>query len=166
MAQTYPKYVRLADHLSRGMRADLNSGFSLSGYNVVESPDEETEAEAAAFVKRELAAGRMEGASKAEFDEVHPDLLDTLGYEVERKVSLPIAPQEGHIQREVRGAHRAMRAGRSTEAGESAFEADEARREALIEDAKEAESGSKRGKKAKAGAEASQDDSAGSAGQQ
>lgn len=166
---SYPKYVRLADHLSRGMRADIQSGFSISGLDVVEAPDQEASPRQAAFVKRELAAGRLEAASKAEFDEVHPDLLETLGYEVERKVTVTATPQEAHVQREARKAGAALRASRESASSEDAYAADEERRAATIEAQQEAEKGSggsKKSKKAQARAEAAEADAEAAEGQQ
>lgn len=137
-----PKYVRLAEHLTRGMRADLNSGFSIAGYDVVEMPDKDEEPERYKFVKGELNVGRMEAASKAEYEEVHPDLYDSLGIEVERPtltVAAPV-PQETQIQAAAQKAGRKVRQGRST-TPEDVLSADEERRKAAIKASKAFEKG-------------------------
>lgn len=159
----YPKYIRLADHLTRGMRADINSGFSIAGYDVKEAPDQEDYPEQAAFVKRELSAGRLEQASKAEYDEVHPDIYAELGIEVERKIVVEGTVQEAHVQAAAMKAHRAVKAGRQVES-EDEVAADEERRAALIEEAQEATKGSKKGRKGSKGADESSEGSEGSQG--
>lgn len=129
-----PKFVRLADHLSRGMRADINSGFSIAGLDVVPMPDKEDNPEAYAYVKREISAGRLESASQAEYDEVHPDVYAALGVEVKREAVVQVAPpQETAIQAEALKAGRAIRASRQAQSDEDGFDADQERREALLE---------------------------------
>lgn len=137
-----PKYVRLADHLTRGMRADLNSGFSIAGYDVVEMPNKDDEPEKYKFVKGELNVGRMEAASKAEYEEVHPDLYDSLGIAVERPTLTvqAAAPQETQIQAAAQKAGRKVRQGRAT-TPEDVLEADEERRKAAIKASKAFEKG-------------------------
>lgn len=150
-----PKYVRLADHLTRGMRADLDSGFSIAGFDVVEMPDKDEEPDRYRFVKGEIAVGRMEGASKAEYDEVHPDLYDSLGIEVERPTMTvqAAAPQETQIQAVAQKAARKVREGRAVES-EDVLEADEERRKAAISAQKALEKGEgKKSRKAAAEAE-------------
>jgi hypothetical protein len=147
-----PKYVRLADHLTRGMRADLNSGFSIAGFDVVEMPDKEEEPEQYKFVRSEIASGRLEQASKAEYEEVHPDLYADLGVEVERPalvVQAAPAVQETHIQAAAAKGARKVRAARA-EVSEDALEADEARREAAIAAQKAQASGSPKRRKSAA----------------
>lgn len=127
-----PKFVRLADHLTRGMRADLNSGFSIAGLDVVAMPDPDEEPEQYAYVKGEINTGRLESASQAEYDEVHPDIYGELGYEVEApKVTTTNTVQETEVQRVAARATRKVRANRAV-SGESYEEVDEARRLAVI----------------------------------
>jgi hypothetical protein len=150
-----PKYVRLNDALSRGMRADLNSGFSIAGLDVQPMPDQDEEPRRYDYVRSELRAGRLEGASKAEYDEVHPDVLKDMGVKVERTVKVEAPPvQESHIQREARKARRKILASRDTgEAAEAALEADEERRAAAVK-AQRAKGGTKASRKAAADAAA------------
>lgn len=68
---TDPKFVRLTSRLRHGIRADVRgSGWSIAGLDVKEFPSDPT---AAAFARMELNAGRLEPASKAEFEEAHPE---------------------------------------------------------------------------------------------
>lgn len=153
------KYVRLADHLARGMRADLTSGFSISGFNVVEMPDKDEQPRAYEFVKAEIAAGRMEEASKAEFDEVHPDLIEAAGGKVERPtVATASSFQETHIQDAARKARQKVTARREgAPLSEAALEADEERRKAALKAQKAAEKGSSKGRGSKAAQKAAED---------
>lgn len=70
MATELPKYVRLSPRLSRGCLVDLNSGFSISGLDVVETPDRKKSPLAGRFIKSKLNQGVLEPASKAEYEEV------------------------------------------------------------------------------------------------
>jgi hypothetical protein len=125
------KFVRLRDDLARGGRYDLASGWGISGYDVKEMPDEEGEPQAFAFVSGEIRAGRIEPASRAEYDEVHPDLAAALGFSPTKEDgSKPF--QERAVQREARKGHTKVKAKRNAEAAVDAFEADEARRKATI----------------------------------
>lgn len=64
-----PKYVRLSERGSRGICADVKgSGWSISGKDVLPFPKEQA---AKSFVKQMLNSGRLEPASKAEWEEVH-----------------------------------------------------------------------------------------------
>lgn len=62
-----PKYVRLREDLAGGICADIYSGWSIAGYDVLAFPTDQLPAE---FVQGKLRAGILESASKAEFDEV------------------------------------------------------------------------------------------------
>lgn len=94
------QYVRLAKRLEKGIVADLDSGWSIAGLDVRQVPAKEDNPLAAKFVKKALADGRLEAASKAEWDEVH----DTEAVEREavegRKRAGHVNSQEAHIQRE------------------------------------------------------------------
>lgn len=142
-----PKYVRLADHLTRGLRADINSGWSIAGFDVRPMPDKEEEPNSYAYVKGELNAGRLEGASKAEYEEAHPDLLTS-----DEEDSRPY--QEREVQRAAQSVHRKIRARRSGEEATSAYEVDEARRKAVLKSQKAGDkAGSRRGSQSAAEAE-------------
>lgn len=107
------QYVRLANRLSDRIVADLDSGWSIAGLDVRKAPDKETDPRAAKFVKKALADGRLEPASKAEWDEVH----DNEGVEREALDQRPRAgvvnSQEAHIQREAEKKRKAIAEGRN-----------------------------------------------------
>lgn len=152
-----PKYVRLADHLVHGMRADLVSGFSIAGYDVVEMPDSEEDEDAYRYVKAELAAGRVEQASKAEYDEVHPNVYADLGVDVEvPKTVVQAGPQvqETHVQRHATALNKRIAASRAEDSEDE--DAENERREALIAQQKAAGSGKSSTKTRRAAAKAAQ----------
>lgn len=63
-----PSYVRLAVRLNRGILCDINgSGWAISGLDVLPFPKDR---QAARYVTAELNSGKLEPASKAEYDEV------------------------------------------------------------------------------------------------
>lgn len=96
MANSDPKYVRLSNRLSFGMQADVDgSGWSISGLDVKEFPSGEA---AARYVRKMLRDGKLEPASRAEFDEVQE------GNKTVEKVS----HQESQVQGEAMRAHRAL----------------------------------------------------------
>jgi hypothetical protein len=124
VASKLPKYVRLRSDL-RG-RYDTFSGFSVTGLDVKEVPDEETHPNTCAFIRAELSAGRLEGASKAEYDEAHPDL----GGDVVPTDSAPV--QERAIRTAAAEVNAKIRNRRATGEEMTAHEADEARRKAVL----------------------------------
>lgn len=144
-----PDYIRLADHMVTGLVVDMETGWSISGYDVQPFPEDR---EQARFVKRRINAGIIEPATKAEFDEAHPDVEeDEDEVAAERMVRLVQAAQgrggtQEHVirEREGRGAAKLQRArarakaeeeGYDLEDGQDAdFAADQARREAIVSD--------------------------------
>jgi len=119
-----PKYVRLRTGLNG--RYDLNSGWGISGLDVKEMPDKEVRPRAYAFVKGELNAGRLEGASKAEFDETQVEL---------------VSPEDGlyqerAIQERAQAQHAKIMARRAGRTETDAASADEARRKAILKQQK------------------------------
>lgn len=95
-----PKYVRLSNRLSYGMQADVDgSGWSISGLDVKEFPSSDG---AARYVRKMLRDGKLEPASRAEFDEVQE------GNKAVEKVS----HQESQVQGEAMRAHRSLLASR------------------------------------------------------
>lgn len=152
MADT--KFVRLAIHLARGGRYDLNSGWGISGLDVKEMPDPDDEPNAYKYVRGELAAGRLEGASRAEYDEAHPDIAKDLGYRTGTEADPSARPyQEREVQRAAAKVLRKVKARREAQSEVDAFEVDTARREATIK-AQQAQEGRVKGKQAKSAAEA------------
>lgn len=105
-----PQYVRLNDSLAdHGSLADVTgSGWSIGGMDVQEFPEDDDVA--ASFVRGKLRAGVLEPASRAEFDECHPEEEPV---EVERKMVVEIPHQEGRLHREVQQGRQRMRAARA-----------------------------------------------------
>lgn len=68
-----PSYVRLANRLTRGMVADVETGWSIAGLDVRRFPEGK---QAARFVRLQLREGKLEPASKAEWEEVHDDPVE------------------------------------------------------------------------------------------
>lgn len=68
-----PSYVRLSDRMVHGLVVDMESGWSISGFDVKEFPEDR---EQARFVKQRLNSGVLERASEAEYDEAHPESDD------------------------------------------------------------------------------------------
>lgn len=132
------KYVRLADRLARGCQVDINSGWSIAGLDVVEYPDEGTLAET--FVKTALSRGVLEYASRAEFDEVmeerNRNFHEEAGIDVERpKVEGYL--QEGHLAGLHEESRRKLEASRGLGGGALSYKNDLARRQRLVDAAKE-----------------------------
>ena len=68
MATRDPKYLRLADRIAvHGCRHDLNSGFGISGFDVVPFPEDPA---AIKFARTMIRKGIFEEAGKAEYEEV------------------------------------------------------------------------------------------------
>lgn len=70
MAQTNPDFVRLSDHMVNGCVVDMDTGWSLSGFDVQPFPENKDQIR---FVRRKINAGVIEPASQAEYSEAHPD---------------------------------------------------------------------------------------------
>jgi hypothetical protein len=111
-----PSYVALAPRLTRGLVADVESGWSIAGLDVRKFPADK---QAAKFVKKALADGRLEPASKAQWDEVH-DTEEIEGEALEGRARASTKNiQEAHIRRAAQaGAQRLVesRSGRSAAA--------------------------------------------------
>jgi hypothetical protein len=73
-----PKFVRLADRLAiGGTCADVNSGWSICGFDVKQFPDEDFYPGASKFVRKQIRLGNLEEAGEAEYNEVHDPDGDT-----------------------------------------------------------------------------------------
>jgi len=121
--------VRLRTGLSG--RYDLRSGWGISGYDVKEMPDKTTRPKAYAFVRGELNAGRLEGASKAEYDETQVSLtMPDDGVFQERAVRSRAAVAHSKIVSSRRGGDES-----------DAATADEARRKAILKQQSKASKG-------------------------
>lgn len=94
-----PQYVRLATRLSRSVLADVGgSGWSLSGLDVKEFP---SRPDAKRFCRKALRDGKLEAASKAEYDEVRA--LDAGSGDNSRTTH-----QESRVQSNALRAHRKL----------------------------------------------------------
>lgn len=105
-----PKYVRLTNRLSGRTCVDLNSGWSISGLDVVEVPERKASPNAHRFIREKLNRGILEPASRAEYEEVQEaaeESRERFSDRLEALSSLGIAPaslgfavhQEGTVQR-------------------------------------------------------------------
>lgn len=114
-----PKFVRLRTGLNG--RYDLRSGWGISGLDVKHMPDKDERPRAHAYVKGELNAGRLEGASKAEYDETQVDITSDGEGNQERSIQARAKIQRSKIL-----------ASRSGTEESAAADADEARRKAIL----------------------------------
>lgn len=142
-----PKYVRLNDRLSRSVLVDVETHWGISGMDVQEFPGKELP-RAQAFVRDALRRGLLEGASKAEYDEiqdVHQELAaavpDAPTSDYERQVIR--AHQEAQLQKTSRSLQRRVTAARygTDEDVDPAYSADKARRERLAARAEDLDEG-------------------------
>lgn len=95
-----PSYIRLADHMSDSMVADIagGSGWSISGRDVQAFPKEDDAA--SRFVRSRLVLGLLEPCGKAEYEEVQE--ANRRMAEVAPRVNdkqEPVNLQEADIQR-------------------------------------------------------------------
>lgn len=153
-----PEYVRLADHMVHGLVVDMETGWSISGYDVVPYPEE---ADQGKFVRQKINAGIVEPATAAEYEAAHPaEDEDEQASEAARLVELVKAAagrgggqQEHKMRAKHQGSHAAIQRQRNIarlreqgveidddEAADQAdaeieFAVDQARREAIAEDA-------------------------------
>jgi hypothetical protein len=160
-----PRYVKLADHLTGGIVCDLESGWSVSGLDVVEFPDWDDAA--AAFVRSKLKAGALDEADEAEFQAI-ADADEAVGQH-RPTVALPEQLsnwQENRIQAEAAAHRKAMMEKRShvahaamgprgaigetathTVPGELLEEQEKERRQAILDEREERQKAEKRGGK-------------------
>lgn len=127
-----PKYVRLANRLSLQTIADIaeyGSGWSISGLDVKEFPDDE----AARYVRLKLGQGVLEPATQAEFDEVHDDEETIAVVDRYRDASQPHPWQESAVQAAHAKRRRVIESSRYEEE-ETDEEADAERRQAILEE--------------------------------
>jgi hypothetical protein len=114
-----PSYVRLAPRLTKGMVADLESGWTIGGLDVRRTPEKQKAPGAYKFVRKALADGRLEAASQAEWEEVH----DTEEIEGEALVGRPRATtlnsQEAHVQRAAAEGRQRIEASRRAASSDS-----------------------------------------------
>lgn len=150
-----PEFVRLADHMVHGLVVDMESGWSISGYDVKEFPEDR---EQGRFVKKAINAGKLEPATQAEYDEAHPEVEeDDDTRQAENFVRLVNAAQgRGGTQEHVLRARESgqatkLRAARARAKAEEEgydidddadeadidYASDQQRREALISDAED-----------------------------
>lgn len=74
MSNNDPSYVRLATRLQNGIVCDVeSSGWSIAGLDVKPFPEDK---QAARYVRAQLNAGKLEHASKAEWEDAHDDSVE------------------------------------------------------------------------------------------
>lgn len=164
-----PPYVRLADHMVHGLCVDIETGWGISGYDVQPFPEDADEKR---FVRGKINNSVLEAASKAEYDVAHPasdddDDGDAAQFVEAVKAVTARGGKQEHVIRQTEKSRtadiRAARAKASARAAgdddddadddddDDSPEADQARREALAAEQKEAglDSDAKKAKDAK-----------------
>lgn len=145
---TNPKFVRLVDRLTNGMYADLDSGWSISGYDVKEFPEDNNQGR---VVRSAIHSGILEAASQAEFDEIREADAEL---EANRQIESPVEKasnwQENRIQAQAKATRQKLQEARAADADDEDYdpyqgrslldrdisdEANEERRAALLEEA-------------------------------
>lgn len=109
MASNDPSYVRLASRLSRGLIADVHrSGWSIAGLDVRKFPEDP---QAAKFVRKALNDGKLEPASKGEWEDAHDDggFAETV---IEQNPDFGNSPQEAKIRIAARAAQEKLKESR------------------------------------------------------
>lgn len=149
-----PEYVRLADHMVHGLVVDMETGWSISGYDVKEYPED---ADQAKFVRQKINAGIVEPATAAEYEAAHPqEEQDEQAAEAEHLVQLVKAAagrgggaQEHKMRAKHQGSHsevvrqrqlatlRAQGVDVDDDEADLDFAEDKARREAAAAEAEE-----------------------------
>lgn len=153
-----PEFVRLSDHMVSGLIVDMETGWSISGYDVQPFPADDREK--ARFVRQKINAGALEPASQAEYDEAHPEGEGEDGdAEVERLgqalgVAMRGAGKQEHVIREREMArHGSLQTARAkaklqeqgidveddASLSEAEYAAEEARLQALADEQEEAD---------------------------
>lgn len=99
-----PGFVRLANRLTGGMIADVDggSGWSIAGLDVRKFPKDNKQA--ARFVRQNLVAGKLEPASRAEWDEAHDKSVEEALAEQDPDWRKNAGHQEAQIQRAAQAA--------------------------------------------------------------
>lgn len=140
-----PQYVRLTNRLGLQMVADVTggSGWSISGLDVKEFPDDEDEA---AYVRVQLGRGVLEPATKAEYEEVHDedDVSEVVARYTDPSGKKPW--QEAEVQAASRKRRVAIEESRELSEDELAEfededELDAQRRQAIVEEQEELDLG-------------------------
>lgn len=150
MASSNPSYVRLVDRLTNGLVCDLETGWSIAGYDVQPFPEDAAEG---AFVRSKLYEGVLEAAGKAEYQEITEANEEIAANRVvDQNYEQSSSWQENVIQRhakEVRGKLKEARAADAVDADYDPYsgrslldttqspEVEAERREAAIAEAKE-----------------------------
>lgn len=104
-----PSYVRLREALAGSVLVDIETGWSISGMDVLPYPKDEAQR---GFVKGKLRAGVLEVSSRAEYDEVHDD-----GQEVEivYKTEIEVPYQEGQVRQKADARRQKVQAARTAQ---------------------------------------------------
>lgn len=136
-----PSYVKLPQRLVGGLVADVDGGsqWSISGLDVRGFPEDPA---AARFVRASLNAGKLEPATKAEWDEVHNDaevlkVVNSFRPKDKGFVETATNWQESKVQLAVNKARAALEASRLEDVEAALDELDDERRAEVIEDQNE-----------------------------
>lgn len=138
-----PKYVRLSDRLSNGTLVDTYSHWGITGLDVIEFPVDGTPA-AQEFVRGALRRGLLEGASKAEFEEIQDSndaLVAAVARDEDEEKALRKAGQEAVVVRTANSEAKRLAASRAGEGPGGAYDADRKRRQAILATQKELDDG-------------------------
>lgn len=126
-----PKYVRLAERLTRGNVTDTRSHWSISGLDVKEFPED---ALAADFVRAQLRRGNLEEAGRAEFQEIqeaNDELASVVFEDEERDKAVKKARQEVDVLRTSAALSEKVAAARVQD-GTDHYSADQKRRKGIL----------------------------------
>ena len=151
---TNPKFVRLVDRLTSGMYADLDSGWSISGYDVKSFPEDDNQGR---VVRAAIHAGILEAASQAEHDEIREaDEAVAAQRQIEAPPEKLSNWQENRIQEAAKATRAKLREARAADAEDEEYDPyqgrslldrdlpaslDEERRAALLEEAEDEDLG-------------------------
>lgn len=138
-----PRYIRLADRLTDGIVADLNTGFAIAGLDVQEYPEDPAQQ---AYVRSQMHAGVIEAASAEEFNTIQ-NTNEPMRAATADNPPDPSNWQENRIQAAAKETRRKLAnarqidysdpewdplRGRSLLDADLNYEQDQARREALV----------------------------------
>lgn len=126
-----PAYVKLVDRHVRGMFVDLNTGFGISGLDIVPFPEDEAQAEVA---RAQIRAGNIEEATEDEvnhFVEMEKDLLGHAGVEIVPGTETSTW-QEGKVANAAEASRRSHEAARGLSTS-ATYAAEQKRRDAILE---------------------------------
>jgi hypothetical protein len=135
-----PKYVRLVDRMARSTQVDLVSGWSISGLDVKEFPED---SRAQAYIRDAIRRGTIEACSRSEYDEVNDGDHDFLA-----QANVSVKPlevegtfQEAHVAGLAENRRHEIEAARGLSSTGSSYGDEKLRRKALLAAQKRLDSG-------------------------